>query len=131
MTLLFNRSSKDILSRFVRPAIGCDNDDCNHSALINRQLQTSKKMLILTKPISFLPTQTTAAMQQEDREPHMHRTVVGHGSDDHKGRSYNIRMTKTGCIITRMKRYIKANPISVDDYPRKKMSKNQLTATRK
>ena len=29
---------------------------------------------------------------------------MGHGSDDHKGRSYKIRMMKRGFIITQMKR---------------------------
>ena len=40
-----------------------------------------------------------------------------------EGRSNKIRVTKTRCIITRMKRNMKANPVLVEDYLGKDMSK--------
>ena len=56
-------------------------------------------------------------------------TVVGHGSGDHKRRSYKIIMTKTRHTITRMKRHVKTTPISAEDYLRKEMSKANLPQT--
>ena len=52
----------------------------------------------------------------------MHGTVVGHGSEDHKGQSYKMRVIMTGCTITKMKQHLRATPISVEDYLRKEMS---------
>ena len=45
----------------------------------------------------------------------MHREITGYGSDDHNGRKYNIRTTKNGCLIVRIKRYIKAMPIKAEE----------------
>ena len=50
-------------------------------------------------------------------------TIVLHGTGDHKGRCYKVQMTRTRCIITRMKRHVRATPILVEDYMRKEMSK--------
>ena len=34
----------------------------------------------------------------------MHGTMVGNGTDDHKGGSHKIQVMKMGCIITMLKR---------------------------
>ena len=60
--LLFNRLSRGILLRFRSPPTGCDNNDSSHSALINRQPQQAK-MLILTKIFFFLPVGCTIVGQ--------------------------------------------------------------------
>ena len=52
----------------------------------------------------------------------MHGTVVGHGTEDHNGRSYKIRVTRIRCT-THTKRHMKATPISPEDYLRNEMSK--------
>ena len=49
-----------------------------------------------------LPTGSTVAVWREDVRPWMHCVVEGHGYEDHNGRSYKIRVTKTECIMTRM-----------------------------
>ena len=62
-------------------------------------------------------------MQWEDRGLWTLGTVVGHGSDNYMGRSYKLRMMKTGCIITRTKRHMRSTPVSAEVYPREEMSK--------
>ena len=53
----------------------------------------------------------------------MHGTTVGHGTDDDKGRSYKVGVMKTGCIITRMRRRVKATSLSAEDHVRRNLSK--------
>ena len=62
-------------------------------------------------------------MQQEDGGPWAHGTIERHGLDDHKARGYKIRVTETGCVISRMMGHMKATPISVKDYLWKEMLK--------
>ena len=52
----------------------------------------------------------------------MYGTIVGHGSYDHKGRSYKIKVMKTGNIITRTET-CDGQPISAEDYLWKEISK--------
>ena len=47
-----------------------------------------------------------------------HGTVVGIGNHNHNNRSYIIRFTKTGCIITRNSKHIKTTPITAEQYLR-------------
>ena len=53
----------------------------------------------------------------------MHETVTRHGSEDHNGRCYKIKVTKTGCTITGTKRHMETSKISTEDYLRNEMSK--------
>ena len=59
----------------------------------------------------------------------MHATTVGHGTNDHKGRSYKIQVMKIGCIITRMKRHVRATPISGGRLPQEGDVENQQTVS--
>ena len=52
----------------------------------------------------------------------MHGTIIGHKSEEHDRRRYKIRVTKTGCTITRTKKHVKDTPISADDCLRNEMS---------
>ena len=52
----------------------------------------------------------------------MHKVILGHGSEYHNGQYNNIRLTKTGCIIIKMK-YVTTTPISPEDYFRNKVQK--------
>ena len=45
------------------------------------------------------------------------------------GRRYSIQVTKMGCIIIRVKRCVKAAPVSAENYLRKEISKKQQTKT--
>ena len=88
-TLLLMMPLRCTLLRFPRLPIGCDNKEYNHSVLITRQPLTSAHV-DTHKIIPFLPMGSTAAVQQEDGGPWGHGTIVGHGTDDQKGRSYKI-----------------------------------------
>ena len=106
-----------------------DNNESNHSSSIETA-QTSKD-IDSYRIISFLSTASTVAVQQEDGGHWMHKTMVGHGTDKHKGRSYKIQVMKIGYIITRIKTLEKASPISVEDYLRKEISENNRLQTKK
>ena len=94
----------------------------NYFALVNRQPQTSENV-DTNKNISFLLTGSPVAVQQEDRGPWKHGNMVGYGTDNHKGRSYKVYVMKTGCVITRTKRQVRATPILAEDYLRKETFK--------
>ena len=87
-TLPFNRLSRSILLRFSRALTGGFD---------------------IHKSIPFLPTGSNVAVQWEDEGHWMHGPIVKHGPDDHRGRSYKVWVTKIGCIITGMKKQMRAN----------------------
>ena len=49
-------------------------------------------------------------MQHKDAGPWTHGAVVRNGSDGHHGRSYKIRVSIMGCIITRTSRHTQNFP---------------------
>ena len=104
-------------ARFSTPHIGCDNDGSNLSALINRQHQ--KRRYLSSQNIPFLSTWPTVVVQREDRELWMYGTMMQYGRDEHNDRSYRVPVMKIGCIISRMKRHVRATPISTEDCLRK------------
>ena len=52
-----------------------------------------------------------------------------HETENHKGRSYKIRITKTERTIARIKRHVKTTLISVEDYVRNDMLKAKRMPT--
>ena len=82
-TLLFNRLSRGIMPRFSRLLIVYDNDEGNNSAPTNRQPQASKDV-DTCKYNSFPPTGSTVAVQEKDRGPWTHETIVGNGTETTK-----------------------------------------------
>ena len=61
-------------------------------------------------------------MQREDGGPWIHVMIIGHGTDGHNVRSYQIRMTKVGCAVIG-KRDIKLTSISAEDFLWNEMAK--------
>ena len=84
-------------------------------------------ILMLThKIIPLIPTASTTAVQKEDSRLWRPGTVILWGPEDHNGRCYKLRVTKTGCIITRTKIHVKATMISAEDYLRNEEEKVQV-----
>ena len=50
--------------------------------------------------------------------------MVGRSDNNHSNRSYTIRLTKTGCIINRNSKCIKATPIKDKQYPRDQLNQH-------
>ena len=67
------------------------------------------------------------AVQCKDGRPLTHGTVVRHLSNYHDGRSYKIRVSKTGCIITRTDRHVKTTLIIAEEYLRNAVAKKDKT----
>ena len=63
-------------------------------------------------------------VQQENGGPWTHGTVVGRDDHNHGNRSYTIRLTKTGCIINRNSKHIKAKPITAEQYLRDQLTQH-------
>ena len=59
----------------------------------------------------------------------MHGIIIGHGTNNQNGRSYTIRVTKTGCAITRMKKHITPTYITAEDCLQIEMTKAYQTLT--
>ena len=68
----------------------------------------------ISKNILSIPTGLTVVVHRADSGPWVHGTIVMHGTGDDNGRCYKVGTTKTGCIITRLKRHMKASPLSAD-----------------
>ena len=63
----------------------------------------------------ILSTGATIVVQWEDDGPWTHVIIVGYGSSDHHGRHYKIQVTRTGCVIMRMKRHVNPMPILLNE----------------
>ena len=63
--------------------------------------------MILQGFFMSIPIGSTVAVQQEDRGPWAHGTVVDKGNHNHHNRSCKIQVTKTGRIITHNRQHIK------------------------
>ena len=63
--------------------------------------------------ISF---KSTVAVQWEDGRPWTYGTVVGRGDQNHNNRSYMTRISKTGQIVTKNSKHIKAAHIKDKQY---------------
>ena len=59
-------------------------------------------------------------VQWEDGGPWTHGT----GNDNHFNKSYTIRVTKTGCIITRNSKHIKTTLITAEQYLRDQLTQH-------
>ena len=55
-------------------------------------------------------------MQGEDGKPWTFGVIIVQTTNNHNGRSYKLRVTKTGCAIKSMKEHIKYTNISAEDY---------------
>ena len=49
--------------------------------------------------VPTVPTGSIVAVQREDGSLGTDDTVMGHGSEDHKDRSYSIQVTKAGHVV--------------------------------
>ena len=59
---------------------------------------------------------STVAIQLKDGGLWTHGTVEGRGDPSHNNRSYMIHITKTGQIVIKKKKHIKATPITVEQF---------------
>ena len=50
--------------------------------------------------------------------------MVGRGDHNHNNRFYTIKITKTGCIITRNKKHIKTTPITSEQFLRDQLTQH-------
>ena len=53
----------------------------------------------------------------------MHGTIVGQRSGNNNGRSYKIKVTQMGCMITRTKRHMKATTTTAEHCLRNEVMK--------
>ena len=117
-TVLFNKPARGLLPTFSREPILFENDDNHYATLIKRQPSAGTDKDTHGN-IPLHSTQSPLAVQHKDRRPWMHWMIGGFGSNDHSGRSYKTQVTKTECIITRMRRHFKATSDTAEDYLRK------------
>ena len=101
--LMLNRPKRDLMPKVSNPFILFDHDD-DHSAVLTEGQQNADKNNGAHKCSPFIPTESTVAVHREDGSPWTHQMAVGHGSKEHNSRSYKIRVTKIGDIITRAHR---------------------------
>ena len=127
-TFMFNRPTRDRLPRSNRWPILCDDDESSLTGLMIRQPQLNDD-IDTHKNIPFIPTRSTVAVQKEGSRLWMHGTIVWHKTQDHNGRSYKTRVTKTGGTLPRTKKCVKAIPISAKDYIRNEMIRHNQPKT--
>ena len=97
--------------------INSDHDDEYYEALVNRQGMNDKKYDTARNYYLF-SIGSIIVVQWQNGGLWTHGTVVGGGDHNHNNRSYTIRITKTGHIITRNSKHIKTTPITAEQYLR-------------
>ena len=113
--LLFDRLTRGILPKFSRQPLLYNDDEHNSIAHLEGQLQARQDINIKNRNVTFLPAGSTVVVLREDGGQWIHVMIIGNETDDHNGRNYRIRVTKTEHAISRMKRHLKLNNISAED----------------
>ena len=88
-----------------------DDDQCE--ALVERQEKADKNYATLKNYNSIL-IGSPAAAQCEDRGLWTHATIIEKGDHNHNDQSYSVQVMKTGQLITRNSKHVKATPITAD-----------------
>ena len=97
-----------------RPLTDLNNVDEHYEGLVKRQAKNNKNHYTSRNYASF-PSGSTVVGQCKDGGPWTHGTVFGRGNHNHN-RSYMICTTKTGHIVTRNSKHIKAIAIIAEQY---------------
>ena len=63
------------------------------------------------RQIHFMPIGSIVSVQQEDKWPWMHGTIIQH-SDANHNKSYKVQITQTGRIITGNAKHVKKTNIT-------------------
>ena len=122
-TLLFNHPIWCIMLIINRLLINSNNDDEHYEVLVTRQTRNDNNYDTSRKYDSF-SIRSTVAVQWEDGGQWTHGTVVGRGNHSHSSRSYMIRISKTGWVVTRNSKHIKPTLIATRQYLRDQITKN-------
>ena len=115
--LLFNHPIWDIMPIINRIPINSDNDDDHYEVLVKRQIRNNKNY-DTTRNYDLFSVGSTVGVQEKDVGPWTCRTIVGVGDHNHNNRSYTIRITRTGHIVTRNSKLSKTTPITAEQYLR-------------
>ena len=70
------------------------------------------------KGYTLLPTGSTVTVQRVDSWLWIHDRDTDHRNSDHNGRSYKIRIMKTGRVVKRTARQANTTPILPEQYLR-------------
>ena len=109
--LLFSHPIRGIIPIINILPVNSNNDDEHYEALVTRQTRNDKNYDTSRSYDSFSVV-STVVVQWEDGGLWTHGTVVGRGDHNHGNRSYLIRISKTGCVVTRNSKHTKATPIT-------------------
>ena len=118
---LFNYSERCIIPVINRALIITSNDDDHCEALVERQEVTGKNYNTLSNYNSIL-IRSNAAGKCEDSGPPTHGTIIDKGDHNHNDWSYRVWVMKTGWLITRSSKHMKAIPIRAEQYLRDQLS---------
>ena len=80
--------------------------------------------------ISVLTTGSTVAVQREDGGVWMHISGLGHGTEDHRGTTYKIRVTEARCTVNGTKRHWRSTPCQGKNTSGMKCQNKQNTGDR-
>ena len=96
-----------------RELININNDDTWYKALRAHLDKYVKDSDTCKDSLSF-PLGSTVAMHCEDEGPWIHAVIEEATNNDHRGRSYIIRVTKMDRLIMQNKRLMQSTPITVE-----------------
>ena len=91
------------------PTLPDISDDQTRDTLANEQdhMKLNHDYKIADKSESeLIPIGSQVMVQRDDSGPWTHGTVVDHNKAEHNMQSYDIRLTLSGCIITRNIKHI-------------------------
>ena len=78
--------------------------------------------MILPETMILFSKRSTVAVQHENGGPWTHAAIVGTGSHNHHNRSYTVRITTTGHIVTRNTKHFKTTSITAEQYLRDQLA---------
>ena len=93
--------------------VNSDNNDDHYEALVKRQIRNIKNYDTV-RNYDLFSIGSTVVVQWEDGWLWTHWTIAVAGNNNHKNRSYTIRITRTGHIVTKNSRHIKTTLIPAE-----------------
>ena len=106
-----------------RLLINPNNEDEHYEVLATRQTRNCKNY-DTTRSYDPFSIGSTVVVQQGDDGLCTYGTVVGRGDHNHNNRSCMIRISKTGWIVIRNSKHVKATPITAEQYLSDQINKN-------
>ena len=127
-TLLICNPIRGIMPVIIRALSNTNNNDDYYEVLMKRQKKADKNHDTL-RHYNSIPTGPPVAVYLDNRGLWTLGTITDKDDHNHNDWSHRVWVMKTGGLITRSRKYVKATPLTAKQYLTDKLSKDRKMST--